>query len=121
MTADPVRIALVFSNLLSNALKFSHSGDVVTIAAEADDDTVTFSVVDHGAGIPPEQIPHVFERFFRGESDQHQGAGLGLAIAKEIVEAHGGRIWVTSTPGAGSVFSFRLNRAERTSTPPNQT
>jgi two-component system, NtrC family, sensor histidine kinase KinB len=109
--ADPMRITHVFSNLLSNALKFSRSGDVVTLSAEADADTVSFSVADHGPGIPPEQIPHVFERFFRGDTEQRQGgAGLGLAIAKEIVEAHGGNIRVASKPGEGTTFSFTVRR-----------
>jgi NtrC-family two-component system sensor histidine kinase KinB len=111
--ADPKRIELVFSNLLSNALKFSHSGDVVSLSVSADGDMVTFTVVDHGPGISPELIPHVFERFFRGDGDrQGRGAGLGLAIAKEIVEAHGGRIWVNSLPGEGSIFSFTLRKAD---------
>jgi signal transduction histidine kinase len=108
---DPARIAHVFSNLLSNALKFSRSGDVVTLAAARDGEQVVFSVADHGPGIAPEQLPRVFERFFRGAADTHSGSGLGLAIAKEIVESHGGRIWVHSVPGEGSIFHFSVRQS----------
>jgi len=113
--ADPARIGHVLSNLLSNALKYSRSGDAVVLSADADSQMVTFSVMDHGPGIPPEQIAHVFERFFRGDGNHSgQGSGLGLAIAKEIVDAHGGRIWVNSMPGEGSIFHFTLRRADIT-------
>jgi signal transduction histidine kinase len=109
--ADHARISHVFSNLLSNALKFSRSGDAVTLSAACDDNMVVFSVADHGPGIPRDQLPHVFERFFRGDPDRQSGSGLGLAIAKEIVETHGGRIWADSVTGEGSIFSFSLRRA----------
>lgn len=107
--ADPVRVSHVFSNLLSNALRHSASGNTVTLSAELDGDWVSFSVQDQGPGISPEHLPHIFERFFRGAGvERGEGAGLGLAIAKEIVEGHGGRIWVESTPGEGSTFYFTL-------------
>jgi signal transduction histidine kinase/HAMP domain-containing protein len=110
--ADPSRIAHVYSNLLSNALKFSSSGSTVAVSASVDGDKVKFSVTDQGVGISPDQLSRVFEKFFRGSSsDRSGGAGLGLAIAKEIVEAHGGKIWVDSMPGKGSVFSFTLSLA----------
>lgn len=107
--ADPIKIVHVFSNLLSNALKFSVSGGSITLSAEPDGDFVRFAVQDQGPGIPKEQLPRVFEKFFRADSTgKSEGAGLGLAIAKDIVEAHGGRIWVESNRGQGAVFSFTL-------------
>jgi signal transduction histidine kinase len=107
--ADPIKIVHVFSNVLSNALKFSLSGGSITLSAELDRDFVRFAVQDQGPGIAKEQLPRVFEKFFRADSTgRSEGAGLGLAIAKEIVEAHGGRIWVESNLGQGAVFSFTL-------------
>jgi two-component system, NtrC family, sensor histidine kinase KinB len=112
---DPNRIDHVFSNLLSNALKFTNPGGRVRVAAEgADNGTVRFLVEDTGEGIPREYLPKVFDRFFRVPRRQNQasGAGLGLAIAKEIVEAHGGQMTVESEEGKGSKFMFTLQRAD---------
>jgi two-component system, NtrC family, sensor histidine kinase KinB len=107
--ADPARIQHVFSNLLSNALKFSQSGKTVTISASAQESMVKFAVIDQGLGIPPELISRVFDKFFHLHSaGKTEGAGLGLAIAKDVVEAHGGKIWAESASGEGSVFSFTL-------------
>jgi two-component system, NtrC family, sensor histidine kinase KinB len=115
--ADPARIDHVFSNLLSNALKFTAPGGQVLITAQATESEVSFSVEDTGVGIPAEYIGRIFDRFYRvPRPDQPAGAGLGLAIAKEIVDAHGGQIAVQSTEGKGSRFSFTLQRADR---PPN--
>jgi PAS domain S-box-containing protein len=115
VTVDHNRIEHVFSNLLSNALKYTAPGGLVRIWAEpiADDHAVRFNVQDNGAGISAEHLPRIFERFFRvpGQSGS-SGAGLGLAIAKEIVEAHGGRITVQSGKGAGTTFSFTLPSVE---------
>jgi signal transduction histidine kinase len=114
--ADRLRIGLVVSNLLGNALKFTAPGGKVRIAVRsgegADQDRVVFSVTDEGVGIPAESMPHIFERFYRvpGQVDG-KGAGLGLAIAREVVEAHGGRIWVESKVGSGSQFSFTIPRS----------
>jgi two-component system, NtrC family, sensor histidine kinase KinB len=111
--ADPARIGHVFSNLLTNALKFTPPGGKVRISAEPLDKYVRFIVEDTGIGIPPEYLGRIFERFFRVPRDnQPSGAGLGLAIAKEIVDAHHGNISVESKPGKGSVFSFTLERAK---------
>jgi two-component system, NtrC family, sensor histidine kinase KinB len=112
VSADASQISHVFGNLLSNALKFSRSGGKVSIVVEADGDGVKFTVQDQGIGIPDDQLPHVFEKFFRAESEtKAEGAGLGLAIAKDIVEAHGGRIWAESIIGQGSQFHFILRAA----------
>ena len=112
--ADADRIEHVFTNLLTNALKFTDPGGKVTVSATTDDLLVHFIVKDSGAGIPEEHLPRVFDRFFRvPRENRPSGAGLGLAIAKEIVEAHGGTIAVQSKEGAGSEFSFTLKRADR--------
>jgi signal transduction histidine kinase len=110
--ADPARIDHVFTNLLSNAMKFTQPGGRVKIFTEVEEDVVRFVVQDTGPGIPQEYLGRIFERFFRvPRENQPAGAGLGLAIAKEIVEAHGGMISVQSRPGEGSRFSFTLRRA----------
>jgi NtrC-family two-component system sensor histidine kinase KinB len=111
---DATRIDHVFTNLLTNALKYTSPGGRVRIATETEEDVVRFIVEDTGVGIPAEHLGRVFERFFRvPQVNQPPGAGLGLAIAKEIVEAHGGSIGVRSKPGEGSRFSFTLQRADR--------
>lgn len=103
---DRHRILQVLVNLMSNALKFGPGGGLVTVGAERDPDGIRVWVQDTGAGIAPEQVDRVFDRFWR--ADRNAGAGLGLAVAKGIVDAHGGRIGVTSQPGAGSTFFFTL-------------
>ena len=91
----------------SNALKFTPPGGTVRLSAAGLPGEVQFSVADTGPGIPPEHVDHVFERFWQATRTR-QGIGLGLAIARTIVQAHGGRIWVESEPGKGSVFRFTL-------------
>jgi signal transduction histidine kinase len=105
---DANQIARVFSNLVGNAIKFTAESGHITIRAEQAGSEIRFSVADTGAGIAAEQLPHVFDRFWQGKSGDRQGAGLGLSIAKGILDAHGGRIWVESTPQVGSTFSFAL-------------
>jgi NtrC-family two-component system sensor histidine kinase KinB len=109
---DPTRLRHVFSNLLQNALKHTPSGGLVRVSTSREGDKVRFSVADDGEGIPPQFLPRLFEKFFRvpGQSSA-SGAGLGLAIAKEIVEAHGGSIEAKSQLGQGSVLSFLLKAA----------
>jgi PAS domain S-box-containing protein len=108
---DRTRIGHVLSNLLGNALKYTPPGGEVIASAVEEDDVVRFSVRDNGPGIPKEHLSRIFERFFRAPGQAgNTGAGLGLAIAKEIVDAHGGSISVQSEPGTGSVFSFTLKR-----------
>lgn len=110
--ADPSQIAHVFSNLISNALKYTSPGGEIVISAHSGDEMVVFSVSDTGRGIPKQYQDQLFEQFFRVPgSDSEDGEGLGLAIAREIVEAHGGSISVKSEEGKGSIFSFTLNKA----------
>ena len=109
--ADGRRIEQVVANLLDNALNHTPQGGTVTIAVSPDKDGILVSVSDTGEGIPPEHLPYIFERFYRvddARSRKTGGAGLGLAIAKQMVELHGGRIWVESEAGKGSKFSFTL-------------
>jgi len=105
--ADRARLLQVLSNLVGNALKFTPAGGTVRVGVEAGE-AVRFWVSDTGRGIDPEHLPHLFERFWQARRGDRQGLGLGLSIAKAIVDAHGGRIWAESTPGAGSTFSFTL-------------
>jgi PAS domain S-box-containing protein len=111
---DGREIEVVLINLIENAVKYSDPGTPITLSAERRGDQVVFSVADQGVGIPAEHLKHVFERFYRvnGGGRRVAGTGLGLAICKRIVEAHGGRIWVESTPGVGSRFSFSLPVSE---------
>jgi signal transduction histidine kinase len=111
--ADPHRIGLVLTNLLTNASKYSPRGGRIAVNAATTRETVIFSVRDSGVGISREHCEHVFEKFFRVPGQNVEGAGLGLAIAKEIVEAHGGEISCRSELGKGSSFAFSLKRAER--------
>jgi two-component system sensor histidine kinase BaeS len=107
LEADRLRIGEVLSNLLSNALRHTPSGGVVTVAAAAVGDGVEFSVVDSGSGIASDRLPHVFDRF--SKAPDSPGAGLGLAIARSLVEAHGGRIRAQSD-STGTTISFVLPR-----------
>ena len=111
---DPTRFQLVFDNLLNNALKYTPAGGEVTIAARPEDGMVAFAVEDNGIGIAPEYLPRIFEKFFRVPGQDHIGSGLGLTIAKEIVEAHHGTITVASQPGQGTKVNFSVQAvAER--------
>ncbi len=114
--ADVARIEQVLDNLLSNALKFAPEGSVIRIQAEqkARNGTLVVSVIDHGPGISPEDLPHIFERFYQGRSSRSRavaGSGLGLALAKKVVTAHGGQIWIESEPGKGATVRFTLRLA----------
>jgi PAS domain S-box-containing protein len=109
---DRERILQVLSNLVGNALKFTERGSIA-LRARAHDDEVLFEVADTGAGIDAEHLPHIFDRYFQGKQGRRQGVGLGLSIAKGIVEAHGGRVWVQSAPGVGTTFFFTLPRCAR--------
>jgi signal transduction histidine kinase len=110
---DLDRLLQVFENLIGNAVKFTQPGGRITVGAAPRDGDVLFWVADTGAGIAAEDLPHLFDRFRQAQKASRRGAGLGLSVVKGIVEAHGGRIWVESTPGRGSTFSFTVPTALR--------
>jgi two-component system OmpR family sensor kinase len=110
-TADPDRLGQVLRNLVSNALRYTPAGGTVTLNCTVAGAHALVSVHDTGSGIKPEDLPHVFDRFYRGEKSRSRatgGAGLGLAIVKQLVEAHRGQVWVESTLGKGATFYIRL-------------
>jgi PAS domain S-box-containing protein len=115
---DPDRMLQLMSNVLGNAIKFTASGGMVTLDVHASDQGVQFTVTDTGQGIPAALLPRLFERFFQadptGRLGPRHGAGLGLPIARGIVEAHGGRIWIESKEGKGTTVHFRLPRDRET-------
>jgi signal transduction histidine kinase len=111
VVADADRVLQVFENLIGNAIKFTGAGGTVMVGHAPDDDGVRLWVRDTGHGIQPEHLPHLFDRFWQGRPSDRRGAGLGLLICRAIVEAHGGRIWAESRPGAGSSFFFTLPSA----------
>lgn len=113
--ADPAQLSRVFDNLLANAVKFSPAGGQVTVRVDdPGDGTLKGCVVDTGLGIMPEHLPRIFDRFYQADGSTTRrfgGAGLGLAVVKQIVEAHGGRVWAESQPGKGSAFYFTVLKA----------
>ncbi|MEP6774760.1 MAG: ATP-binding protein, partial [Chloroflexota bacterium] len=130
--ADRERIEQVLVNLVHNALKFTNPGGSVTLSAQPDGADIRISVRDTGVGIPPDDLPRIFERFYKvdkaraaargrdggeGREGREGGTGLGLAIAKHVVQAHGGRIWAESVYGQGATFYFTLPAAEASITP----
>jgi signal transduction histidine kinase len=110
---DPARLAQVLSNLLSNGVKYTPKGGSVTVLAVEDGDSVRVTISDTGVGIPENEVPRVFDRFWQSKRTNRSGAGLGLTIARGIVRAHGGRIWVESAVGTGTLVHFTLPRAAR--------
>jgi signal transduction histidine kinase len=113
---DEAQMRHVLNNLLSNAIKYSpDGGEIILGARKEDDDTVTLWLKDEGMGIAPENLDKVFDKFYqvdRGDRRSSHGTGIGLALVREIVNAHGGRIWVESTVGKGSIFHVSLPAAK---------
>jgi heavy metal sensor kinase len=108
-TGDPERLAQVITNLVTNAIQYNKPGGEVKVASRLQDGTAVLTVADSGQGISAEDLPHVFERFYRAEKSRSSAnAGLGMAISKAIVEAHGGSIEVISQPGLGATFTLRF-------------
>ena len=110
--ADPDRICQVLGNLIGNAIKFTPRGGRVTLAARREGREVQVSVTDQGPGIPPSDLGSVFEPYWQAPGTARLGAGIGLKIAKGLVEAHGGRIRVESKVGVGTTFAFTLPVAD---------
>jgi len=122
LVADKSRIGQVVGNILDNAIKFSPQGKQVTVMLKEQGNEYLVSISDRGIGVSPDFFDHIFDRFYRVRntaSRQYSGIGMGLYIAKAIVEAHGGRIWLSSHQGMGSTFYFTLPRVPRTSTLPS--
>ncbi len=115
VSADPLRITQVLCNLVDNAIKFTPSGGSITLSAQAIPHEVAFTVIDTGIGVPASELGKIFERFYQIKNPAQptqEGAGLGLAICREIIRLHGGQIWATSQEGQGSQFHFTLPAIE---------
>ncbi len=121
--ADAERVHQVLFNLLDNAVRFTPAGGRISVSASGHNGSVDVAVRDTGPGIAPEHLPRVFERFYRVDTSRSRdegGTGIGLAIARSVVEAHGGRIWAESEPGKGSTFTFELPVRRPVDERPNQ-
>ncbi len=108
VSADPERVQLILGNLVSNAIRYTPAGGSVTLSAAVEGKLVRFAVTDTGAGVPREYQERIFDKFFRVPGDRSGGVGLGLYIAREIVQAHGGQMGVESAPEHGAAFWFTL-------------
>ena len=109
LRVDPLLLRRALENLLGNAIKFSPPGTTVLLQVSEESSQVLFAVKDQGPGISPEDLPHLFEFFYRGKAAAgEEGFGLGLATVKRIIESHAGRLWVDTTPGQGATFYFTL-------------
>ena len=123
--ADPIRVAQVVANLLSNAMKYSPADSPIVVTLSSDEHEALIAVRDQGEGVPADKQDRIFDRFYRietGLTRRTSGTGLGLYITKRLVDAMGGRIWVDSPPTGGSTFFVTLRRAHRAlaSIPPAQ-
>jgi signal transduction histidine kinase len=111
LQADPERLVQVLGNLVGNALRHTPAGGQISLLARLENRAILLQVQDTGPGIPPEELPHIFNRFYRGDQARHQTggeSGLGLAIVRAIVEAHGGTMFVESEIGRGTTFTIKL-------------
>ncbi len=108
LEADEERLLEVLENLIGNALKFTSAGGTIVVGAARKEGEVLIWVKDSGSGIAPEQLPHIFDRFWQARKKERRGTGLGLTICKAIVEAHGGQIWAETTAGAGTTLFFTV-------------
>jgi two-component system, NarL family, sensor kinase len=116
VNGDALQLQRVFANLMTNAINHSPRGAKVEVVFETRASYQTVKVMDAGAGIQPQEMPHLFERFYQGESErQASGSGLGLYLARQIVEAHGGTIWAENRSPHGAIFGFRLPAVSKTS------
>jgi two-component system phosphate regulon sensor histidine kinase PhoR len=112
--ADEDRIEQVLVNIIHNAIKFTQASGKINISAKRDNNNIMVSISDTGIGIPADDLPRIFERFYKADKSRSGGGtGLGLAIAKRIVEAHGGKIWAESIEGKGATFTFTLSAAQK--------
>jgi len=119
--ADPAALEQVLANLLDNAVKYSGASKEIGVRVRCEPAHAIVEIVDHGVGISPADQARVFERFYRAPNASHRpGFGLGLPIVRELVRAHGGRVQVTSTPGAGSTFRVSLPRVPAMAATPAQ-
>jgi two-component system sensor histidine kinase BaeS len=110
VTGDPMRLEQALQNLAANALRHTPRGGRVTLNAALDDGSVTITIEDTGSGIPPEHLPHVFDRFYKVDPARtaQSGSGLGLSIVRAIVERHGGKVSASSVPGRGTTFRIKF-------------
>jgi two-component system sensor histidine kinase BaeS len=111
--ADPVRLRQAIGNLVSNALRYTPAGGSIILECRQDRDQVVIEVTDSGSGISAEDLPRIFDRFWRAEKSRSRrtgGSGLGLPITRQLIEAHGGTVTVASVPGERTVFTVRLPR-----------
>ncbi len=117
-TADSLQIERALANLIDNAIKYSPKDSRISVCMDFKDETIIFEVRDQGPGIPPADVPHIFEPFYRVKTQRHtpSGSGLGLAIVKTIVEAHGGQIQLETSPGEGTKFKLLFPRLCKIST-----
>ncbi|MDF1516211.1 MAG: ATP-binding protein, partial [Anaerolineae bacterium] len=114
IVVDLDRMTQVMNNLLGNALRYVPAGGTVVLRAALEDHGVVISVIDNGPGVAPEDVQHLFERFWRGDPSRSRetgGSGLGLTIARRIIEAHNGRIWAETSPGGGLTLNIWLPTA----------
>ncbi len=115
---DDETLTQVFSNLITNAIKYNREEGSIKVSMEEGDNSIGVHIEDTGRGIPEEHLPYIFDQFYRVKQDEEKrskGTGLGLSIARKIVEAHGGTITVKSQPGKGSTFTVTLPKADQES------